>query len=52
MENLRENEISDFERCRREECSRDLGNNGIEKTGVVKMLTGLGEYWHFQKRDT
>ena len=46
MENLCENEISDFERCRRKECSRDLGNNGIEESGLVKMLAGRGKYWH------
>ena len=41
--NVGENDIFDFEGCRWGECSRNVGNNGVDEWGVIEIVTGTWE---------
>ena len=47
--NVDGNDIFDFEGCRRGECYRNVGNNGVDEWGVTGIVTGTGEKLGFMK---
>ena len=42
-------DIFDFEGCRMGECSRNVGNNGVDECGVNGIVTGTWEKLGFMK---